>query len=102
MYLRILLPVQECVTTEEGKKKYVKTVQVKPVVQEEVPEFLRNAPTLIGVGVRGDVTSVEECYSMLAGRNVVPQFLELGTLCTVLGWGIGSTSMPAIFLLSPG
>lgn len=46
---------------------------------------------------------MEECYPILAGRKVVLlQFLELGTLCTVLGWGISVTSMPAISLLCTG
>ena len=101
--LQILIPVQERCTVIDGRRKYEKVVRVKPTVQEEVLEFLCQAPTLIGVGVRSDVTAVQECYSMLSGRKVILlQFLELGALYTVLGWGIGSTKMPGITLLNTG
>ena len=40
---------------------------------------------------------------MLAGRKVtLPKYMDIVTLATVLGWAMGSTSMPAIALVTTG
>ena len=87
----------------EGKKTYQKVVPVKPEVQPAVIKFLETSPTLVGEGIRSDMTGTEECYSMICGKKVVfPKYVEIGTLATVLGWGMGSTNMPTIALVTTG
>ena len=88
---------------KDGKKSYRKVMQARPRVQPAVLEFVKNSSTLVGVGVRTDVTGLEECYSMLSGSKVLlPKFVDIGSLATVLGWDLGSTGMPAIALATTG
>ena len=92
--LQIRIPVEERTVIVEGKKKYQKVVTVKLDVQPAVIEILENSPTLVGKGIRIDVTGTEECYSMISGRKIVlPKYVEIGTPVTVLGWGLGSTTL---------
>ena len=102
--LQIRIPVEErIVVGEDGKRKHVKVMKARPRIQPSVLEFMESSPTLVGVGVRTDVTGTEECYSMLAGRKVVlPKFVDIGSLATVLGWNLGSTNMPATALVTTG
>ena len=101
--LQVRIPVEDRVVVLQGKKTYQKVVPVKPEVQPAVIRFLETSPTLVGVGIRSDVTGTEECYSMIYGKKVVlPKYVEIGTLATVLGWGMGSTNMPTIALITTG
>ena len=102
--LQLRIPVEERIMAgKDGKKSYRKVMQARPRVQPAVLEFVKNSPTLIGVGVRTDVTGSEECYSMLSGSKVLlPKFVDIGSLATVLGWDLGSTGMPAIALVTTG
>ena len=79
--LQVRIPVEDRSVIVDGKKIHKKVIPVKPRVQPAVIRFMETSPTLVGVGVRSDVTGTEECYSMISGRKVVlPKYVEIGTL----------------------
>ena len=99
--LQILIPVEERRFKTGDRISYLKVVQ-KMTVQPEIVDFLQSLPTLVGVGIRSDITGIEEAYSLLAGVNVtLPSFIELGALAVLLGWTL-PTNMPVLAAVTSG
>ena len=59
-------------------------------------ELLEGLPLSIGFGIKGDVLTIEDTFSLLAGRPVkLSGFIELGSLMLFAGWGLRTVNMPA-------
>ena len=81
---------------DNGAGRKVQTHMIKKfVIQPEIIELVRSLPLVTGVGIKNDVTIIENHYSLYAGEKVeMAGFLELGALLVLAGWRAVNTNMP--------
>lgn len=95
--LQILYPVDEHTVVVKGRTSSGLKKLEKLKIQPDILDLLRSLPVLVGVGIRGDVTEIEDVYSRLSGEEVtLSSYVELGTLALCLGWGSDRTNMPIL------
>ena len=55
--------------------------------QDELLDLIEELPVCVGLGVRADVSKIEEFYSIIAGRPVKMRgFVDLAVLAVIAGW----------------
>ena len=89
---------------DTGARRKVQTHMIKKFeVQPEIIELIRSLPLVTGVGIKNDVTIIENHYSLYSGVKVeMAGFLELGSLLVLSGWGAVNANMPVIHALVVG
>ena len=72
-------------------------------VPDYVVNLLRNLPLVTGFGIRRDVLTIEDTFSLLTGRPIqLSGFVELGSLILLAGWAMPTCNMPACHALVTG
>ena len=89
---------------DNGYGRRMQTHMIKKfVVQPEIIELIRTLPLVTGVGIKNDVTIIEQHYSLYSGEKVeMAGFLELGSLLVLAGWRAINANMPVIHAIVTG
>ena len=89
---------------DNGSGRKVQTHMIRKFeVQPEILELIRSLPLVTGVGIKNDVTIIENRYSVYTGEKVeMAGFLELGSLLVLSGWRAINANMPVIHALVVG
>ena len=89
---------------DNGAGRKIQTHMIKKFkVQPEILELIRALPLVTGVGIKNDVTIIENHYSLYAGEKVeMAGFLELGSILVLAGWRAINANMPVIHALVAG
>ena len=63
-------------------------------IQDELLDLIEELPVCVGLGVRADVSKIEEFYSIIAGRPVKMRgFVDLAVLAVIAGWKMNARGM---------
>ena len=69
----------------------------RQTVQEELIDLIEDLPVCIGLGIKADVSKIEEFYSFIAGRSVkMHGFVDLSVLAVIAGWRMNSRGMTCV------
>ena len=75
----------------------------KFTIPDYVVDLLENLPIVTGFGIKKNVLSIEDTFSLLAGREIkLNGFVELASLMLLAGWGLRTANMPAVHSLVCG
>ena len=75
----------------------------KFVVPKHIIDLLEGLPLSIRFGIKVDVLSIEDTFSLLAGRPIkLSGFVELGSLMLFAGWGLKTVNMQAMHAIVCG
>ena len=69
----------------------------RQTVQEELIDLIEDLPVCIGLGIKADVSKIEEFYSFIAGRSVkMHGFVDLSVRAVIAGWRMNSRGMTCV------
>ena len=84
-------------TNPKKTKEGVDHIVRKFCVPGYIVDLLEDLPIVTGFGIKGDVLSIEDTFSLLAGREVkLHGFVELSSLMLCAGWGLRTVNMPSV------
>ena len=77
----LIIPILTNPTRDGHGRRRKHTVQ-KFKVQEYVVKLLESIPFMTGFGIKGDVLTIEDTFSLMVGRDLkLCGFVEMGSLC---------------------